>query len=535
MRRIIGSLVVVVMMGTAVEVWAEKLKVFPLFTDHAILQQDTEAPVWGTAEAGVAVTVSFRGMKVTTTADKEGKWLARLRTPKAEAGQRGTELTITAGDQTIVLGDVLVGEVWLGSGQSNMETTLGWYPIGKVEGPKANYPDIRLYTGAGYGYWGDYSQFQWSRCTPEVAKATSATGYLFSKELYLARKVPVGFVVIACDGSSMADWLEADWLTTDPRTAKQYKWWFQYAYPNQVAKRQEQLAKWEKDVADAKASGRNAPPPRPFDGPAEWVGMYYRTHLQPAMPFAFRGVLWDQGEQGVGASVGPYDLVFEVMIEKWRKGFGQELPVVYCQMPKGGGWGPLARQVIERNGELGAAIPLANLPATVPGPGKVFEGFAKEEDPFSRMMALDKCWMAVTRDLCVAVHPPDKDHYAHRFFLTAMSQVYGEKVEWLGPMMKAAKREGGKVRVSFEHVGIGLAALGGKNLQGFVLTGNEKGLTKSVWAKGVIDGDTVVLTGEGLESVKLVSYAPGGRVMWANLFNKDGLPAYPMTVKVENE
>jgi sialate O-acetylesterase len=523
-----------------------ELAPFPLFTDHGILQQDTDAPIWGTAPPSATVSIAFRGQTVSATADGSGRWLARLRTPKAEPGQQGTELVIASGERAITLEDILVGEVWLGSGQSNMDSYLGWYPLSATEVPKADYPDIRLYSPAGMAHHGDYAKSHWSRCTPAIARAASATGYFFSRDLHLARKVPVGFVEMAYGGSAMAQWVEAEMLRDDPASAAAYDYWLKNIFPGINADRRRQLATWEAAVAaakakaDADANGTEHAhaepklPPRPFAGPVEVtpeqvVGQHFRTHIKPVMPFAFRGILWDQGESGQGIAI-DYDAAFAAMIHGWRRGFGRELPVIYCQMPKGGGWGPTLRYFDSNTAKLGPLAPLAALPEKVPAPGPVFAGFAKEADPFARMLAQDATFMAVTRDLVDNIHPHDKDEYGHRFFLTAMNTVYGEPVECFGPVMTSARRESGRIRIAFAHVGRGLAALGGKPLQGFVVSGRG---SKPAWATASIDGDTVLITAEGLDGVDRVSYAPGGRVMWANLFNQDGLPAYPMTLAVD--
>lgn len=520
-----------------------ELKVFQLFSDHGILQQDTQAPIWGTAGPGATVTVTFRGSTVIATADPDGKWMARLQTPKALPAQQGSELDITSGTQKIALQDVVVGEVWLGSGQSNMDTNMTEFAVGRDELPRANNPDFRIFTPAGWAHRGDYSKYKWSLCTPASAKPASATGYFFSRDLQQALQVPVGFVQMAYSGSSMGMWVQPKWLADDPRTAAEYAKFHNETLPVLVLQRKDALAKWEIAVADAAAKGQPLPR-RPFVGMPEdaeesIIGGYYHTHIAQVVPFAFRGMLWDQGEAGVGIpGHWLYDVVFDIMITNWRKEFGRDMPVIYCQMPKGGAWGPQTRLVNNHTGELLDLVQLTALPAEAPMPGNDFQGFAKEPDPFARMAALPICYMAVTRDLDVATHPPDKDRYGHRFFLTAMNQVYGKAdVACAGPLMKSATREGEQVRVAYDNLGGGLVALGDHELQGFFVTGHDRatGKTRSVWATCRIDGDTVLLSSADLDRIDLVSYAHtnGGRVMWANLFNKGGLPAYPMTLKVQ--
>ena len=487
---------------------SDELKVFGIFSDHGILQQDTEAPIWGTADAHAGVTVTFRGATATATADATGAWMAHLRTPKAVPGEQdGTDLVITAGSAKLVLHDVVVGEIWLGSGQSNMDSELNEYEIGQRDIPNANYPSLRFYSGGGCMFDGDFSRAAWNRCTPEVARSVSAVGFYFSRELQQKLQVPVGFVKMAFSGSPLGSWVLPEWLRADARTVAQF------------------------NIAEA---GKI---------PFFMVGGNFLKQVQPIMPFAVKGILWDQGESGIQlGTMSDYYAVFDIMVQHWRKGFGRDLPVVYCQMPKGGAWGPTTSVVIRYRAYFMASddpIPLAALPQVPPKLDHVFNGFASEPDVFVRMMALSQCYMAITRDLDKAVHPPDKDHYGHRFALTALTKVYGLPEECYGPVMVSAKREGANVRVSFDHIGSGLVAFSG-NLQGFVVTGTPPGggPVAAIWPQCRIDGDQVVLAVPNLETVEMVGYAPsqdqeGGRVMWANLFNKEGLPAYPMTMKVQ--
>lgn len=527
---------------------AGELSVFPLFTDHGILQQDAVVPIWGKASPNTQVHVAFCGQDAVTTADADGKWTARLRTPKAEPGRmEGYDLTIRSADAQIVLHDVAVGEVWIGSGQSNIDTSLAQYCIGEKAASTANYPGIRLYSaacgnvGGGRSVTGDFSQYRWLVCTPETAIKFSAAGYFFSRELHKTLNVPVGFINMAVGGSPLSSWVLPEWLSEDPRMAANMESFTTITFPGFIEQRKQSLAKWQAMCDEAKMKGEKPNPAwPPFQGPAEqslknFIGGNYITHTAVVMPFVFKGMLWDQGESGVGYALkGDYDVIFDIMIQKLRKGFGYDLPVVYCEMPKGKGWGPTIHVDIGKNNFSmpGDAVPLADLPAEAPDAGPVFAGFSKENDPFLRMNALPFCAMATTRDLQAALHPHSKDEYGARFCQTALHHVYGKDVECFGPMITSAKRSEGDIVLTFGHVGSGLIALGGKPLQGFY-TSDSNG--KSIWAKGRIEGNRVILSSSGISNAKTVSYANvnHGRVMWANLFNKEGFPAYAMTVRVD--
>lgn len=518
------------------------LKLFPLFTDHGILQQDATVPVWGTAPPGKTVAIEFCNARASATADENGKWLARIKTPKAEPGiTDGYDLAVASGDERIVLHDVAVGEVWIGSGQSNIDTMMGMYSVGKAEIPRADHPGIRIYSaGPGRDVKGDFSKFQWNRCNPETAAKASAAGYFFSRELHKALGVPVGFINMAVGGSPLCSWVRLEWLAADPRMAANLETFRNTTFPDWIESRKQNLAKWEASAAEAKAKGVPPNPAwPPFQGPADqpienFIGANHATHTAMVTPFVFRGMLWDQGEAGVGyAMKGNYDDIFDIMLRNLRREFGYDLPVVYCQMPKGGAWGPDKHTMSKASfSEPEAPVPLEDLPQEPPKAGAVFESFSKEADPFLRMKALPFCHMAVTRDLGAALHPPDKDAYGARFCLTALDKVYGQKRESSGPMITSARRTGGGIRLGFDHVGGGLVALGGKPLQGFYVTGANG---KSGWVECRIEGDEIILTGTGIDAAVTASYAHtnGGRVLWANLFNKEGIPAYPMTVKIQ--
>jgi hypothetical protein len=390
---------------------------------------------------------------------------------------------------------------------------------------------------------GDFSKLHWDRCSPETVGKASAAGYFFSRELHKALNVPVGFINMAVGGSPLASWTPPEWLAADPRMAASMETFKTVSYPAFIADRKVSLAAWQAASDAAKAKGEKPTPPYPpfpdaADQPLEhFIGGCYVTHTANVLPFVFKGMLWDQGESSVGYGLkGNYDVIFDIMLQNLRKGFGYELPVVYCQMPKGGGWGPTIH-VLDKGGGFAQPIgpdpvPLEDLPAAAPKAGPLFDSFAKESDSFLRMNALPSCYMATTRDLQAALHPYDKDEYGARFCRVALNKVYGRDIESFGPMITSAKRGADEIRLSFDHLGAGLVALGDKPLQGFYVT---DAAGHSTWATCRIDGNQVVLGGQGLATATTVSYANtnGGRVLWANLFNHDGLPAYPMTVKIE--
>lgn len=545
MKTILGFLLVTASQSLS---WAAELNFFPLFTDHGILQQNAVVPVWGTGTPGASVEVSYGGGKATGVVDSSGKWMVRLQTPKAEEGQvDGISLSVASGNTQKVLKDVVVGEVWLGSGQSNIDTPMKEYAISKDEIGLANHPGIRLYSaafdaGGGASVTGDFSQYAWNRCVPVIAAKASATGYYFCRELHRALKVPVGFINMAVAGSPLSNWMLPSWIENDPRTAPHYQAFKSSSFPAFIAERKKEVARWQGQCAEEKSKGlpltqhwhplQGENPDQPIE---KFVGNHHLTHIAATMPFLFKGLLWDHGESGVGYHLtGDYVIYFSIILEHWRKGFGYDLPVVFCEA-KGGAWGPTICELDMTN----ATYPtqktpkaLEDLPQTAPKAGPVFESFEKSSYGWARMNALPGCYMATVRDLQAALHPPDKDKYGLRFFLTALHKVYGKPGEWFGPMMVSAKRDGAQVRLRYQHASGGVVALGGKPPQGFFVADADG---KSDWVSARVEGSEIILTGPSLVAAKTVSYAhvSDGLVLWANVFSREGLPAYPMTIRIE--
>src|SRR5262249_36534581 len=292
-----------------------------------------------------------------------------------------------------------------------------------------------------------------------------------------------------------------------------------YSFEEHQKKYQEALAKWEKDAEAAKQAGkkpaaRPQPPRKPGEAAGK-IGNLYETHIRPLIPFGIRGVLWDQGESGTAITgVDQYTLM-GALIRGWRKDWGQgDFPFLYVQKPSGGGraWDPADPVTNQAN-------KFAPLPAQVP---PTQAGLYRENhiqilrDPLTAMVTAS--------DLGSGVHPTNKSGYGTRAARVALGLVYGKPVEIYGPLYDAHAVEGNEVRLTFTHVGQGLAFKHGKTLQGFAVAGEDKVFH---WADAVIDGNSVVLTCAKVAKPVAVRYAWGAEHPWANLFNKDGLPALP--------
>ena len=484
------------------------VKLPPVISSHMVLQREMPVPIWGTAAAGEKVTVKFRDQQKSATADADGKWLVKL--DPLKVGEPGP-LTIS-GTNAITLDDVLVGEVWVGSGQSNMDMGVGSYTKGDVvldQAAAKSYPKIRLIRAGNPG---------WQPATPENNQRFSALLFAFGVPLQKELDVPLGLLVGAVGGTPSGYWLSERAYQSDAACKQVVE---KYAATFSIEKAEEKykadLAKWEKDNAEAKQSGKRAPrKPDPIARPGECrgkLGNLYESRIRPFMPFAIRGVLWDQGESGTAiCGVDQYTLM-GALIRGWREEWGQgDFPFLHVQKPSGGGpaWDP-ADPVTK------FADKAAPLPRAVPGDGQYVETHI-------RISEYSNTAMVTAIDLGSGTHPVCKSGYGVRAARVALGMVYGRPVEIYGPVYKSHKIDGNTVCVTYSHVGQGLAVPEGAKLQGFALAGADKAF---YWADAKIEGNTVVLTCDKVAKPVAVRYAYSSRSPWANLFNKDGLPALP--------
>lgn len=479
-----------------------------LFSDHIVLQRDMPVPVWGTAAPGEEVTVEFAGQKKSVKADGAGKWQVKLARMKASAEPQ--TMTIR-GKNTLTLEDVLVGEVWVGSGQSNMAGGVGGYVKNDsvlAEMATKKHPLIRLKMSMPKG---------WVVAEEKNIQGFSALLFSFGVQLQKELGVPVGLMVGAAGGTPSGFWLSKAAFAEDAGCKEAIaKAVALYPVAEMQKRYEQQLADWEIAMAAAKEKGEKKLPgkPNPPLKPGECrgkIGFLYEANIRPFMPFGIRGVLWDQGESGTAVEGLDQFTLMGALIRGWRKEWDQgEFPFLYVQKPSGQGCAFDTSDPVTKNANAFAA-----LPASVPGDGQYRETHV-------RIREYPNTAMVTSTDLGQGVHPINKSGYGARAARVALGFVYGQKVEIYGPVYKSHRIEGDKVRIAFTHVGQGLVFRNGEKLQGFAVAGEDR---RFVWADAVIDGDNVVLSSEKVTKPVSVRYAWAGSLTWANLFNKDGLPA----------
>ncbi|MGB8169118.1 MAG: sialate O-acetylesterase, partial [Chthoniobacteraceae bacterium] len=412
----------------------------------------------------------------------------------------------------IAITDVLVGDVWFGSGQSNMAGQVRGFaikdePLAKLA--EGSYPKLRLMASGAKG---------WAEATPQNNATASALLFAFGVPLQKALEVPVGLIVGAVGGTPSGFWLSEEAYRADAASAEQVKK-FAATYDPEKAKQayEKQLAAWQ-TAADAAKATPDAKPPRkpvlaakPGESSRGKIGQLYEVHVRPFIPYAIRGVLWDQGEAGTDVAGVDQFTLMGALIRGWRQDWGQgEFPFLYVQKISGGGSAldpanPLTKE----------ASKFAPEPPQIPADGAYRELHVK-------IAQHPKTAMVPASDLGGMTHPIMKSSYGTRAAQVALGFAYGKKVEWSGPQYVSQKVEGDKVRVKFSHTGAGLVRGQGEKLQGFAIAGEDK---KFVWAEATIDGDSVVLSSAQVPKPVAVRYAWAAQIPWANLFNKDGLPA----------
>lgn len=482
-----------------------------LFTDNMVLQRGVIVPVWGTAKDGETVTVEFAGQKQTAIA-ANGKWIVKLNALK-EGGP--LEMTIK-GENTIVVKNILVGEVWLCSGQSNMGFPLrsvraiGTYPkVAEVLKDAQNFPLIRQFSiplkkNITTPALVDDVNGKWKVCDSTTARDFTAVGYFFARELYKKIKMPIGIINSSYGGTACENWMSKETLESFPELKSIFtnydKAMADYPAKLEEFKKNEKylLEGFKRDSADAKNYNREMPrkPAAPMS-PAERGGPtgLYNTMIAPLIPYAIKGAVWYQGEAN-GSRGLQYRTLLPALINNWRTQWGiGNFPFLIVQIP---GWKNHFPEL--REAQL----------------------LTWKKVPNTAMTVINDC------DDSVDVHPGNKQPVGERLSLAARAIAYGEKVEFSGPVYKSMKIEGSNIVLSFSHVDKGLVAKDGE-LKDFTIAGSDN---KFVPAKAIIKGKTVVVSADGVTNPVAV------RLGWnitpkVNLYNQEGLPATPFRTDLE--
>jgi len=492
-----------VLVGTlcAVGIAQADVRLPAVIGDHMVLQRDISLPIWGWATPGEKVSVTFAGSTQQATADDHGRWQVKF--PPMKASAKPAVMTV-AGKNKIEVKDILVGEVWIGSGQSNMQWSLKASTNGDQAIASAKHPNIRLFTVpmVPSGTPAADVKSHWDACTPQTVPSFSGVLYFFGQELHKELDVPVGLINTSWGGTQIQPWTPPSGFAgvpglkpeLDQLHANQAK--YQTSMKNHLAKIKEWVAAADKAVA----AGHDlwlppAPPAHPLDSRSASTGLY-NGMVHPLVPFAIRGVIWYQGESNNGQGMHYFDMM-KGLIQGWRTEWNQgDFPFLFVQLAP-------------------YHYGTRRTPTDLPG---IWEAQTAS-------LAIPNTGMAVTTDVGNPkdIHPRDKQTVGHRLALWALSQTYHKpELVYSGPLFESQAVAGSKVTLKFKHAK-GLKSLDGKPLTWFSIAGADK---KFVPATATIVGETVVVESPEVSSPVAVRFG-WNQIAEPNLANGAGLPASP--------
>ena len=494
-----------------------------------VLQREKPVAIWGWADANETVTVEFNGQKKTTKASANGKWMLKLDPMKANAISQ--KLVVTGSSNNVNLfnlftgrkfeiNDILVGEVWLGSGQSNMALEVNRCLNMESEKASANYPLIREFTerSTAHSEPKNNPKGSWTICSPITVGNYSGALYFMARELHKELKVPVGIIHSSRGGTPIENWINLNTQLQTPElkesTEAEIKLWNAFDEVKAKTKYEKDLADWKaaKEKADGQPEPKTKAPSDPIarrkfnGGPGE----LFNGKIVALIPFTVRGIIWYQGEANAhNAERGKlYQTQLPTLIKDWRKLWNEELPFCWAQLPN-----------FERSDADWPWLRESQLKAlSVPNTGMITTIDIGEKDD---------------------IHPKNKQEIGRRFALWALNTVYGKKIEYSGPLPISREIRGDKVIISFSHAD-GLKIKDGTELKGFevanaqvkskALDKNKKETEISTYnyapAKAIIENGKVIVSSDTIKNPTAVRYA------WANypdcnLVNQDNLPASP--------
>lgn len=478
------------------------IKLPAIISDNMVIQQNSEVKLWGWASPGENIEVKTGKLILKTKADEKGNWVVKFKSSSEDGPYK---IVFKGEENEIEVKNVLYGDVYLASGQSNMQFRMSTEKFAKEEIQKANYPEIRFFLVQRKPSPEPLSEVngRWIVCSPQTVRNFSAVAYYFAKNLHKELKIPVGIIESDWGGTIVEAWMSKEALKKAGVYEELKTMWEKILKewsPEKERKYKEAIRKWYQERRKAINEGKKIPPrPKTVRGPLyqNRPSNLYNGMIAPLTNYRIKGAIWYQGESNTGHPL-QYKTLFPEMIKDWREKWGYQFPFLFVQLPnfmkeqtlpvERSGWALL------RESQL---YTLKNVPDT---------------------------GMAITIDLGEAnnIHPKNKRDVGYRLSLIALAKIYGKKIEYSGPIYKGMKIEGNKISVFFDHTDGGLVVKGEK-LKGFAIAGKDR---EFKWAEGKIEKNSVILWNNEIENPVAVRYD------WANnpagnLYNKAGLPASP--------
>ncbi|MFH1301715.1 MAG: sialate O-acetylesterase [Planctomycetota bacterium] len=488
------GLLLLIGLATPVSAQAE-LKLSGIFSDHMVLQRDQSLPVWGGADKGQKVTVKFNGQTRSTTADDNGLWQVKL-TP-LQQNSEGQELSVSSGAESLIVREVVVGDVWHASGQSNMAMTVAAVAqkilAARQHISSANLPAIRFRRISENESASPQADLPvrngWVPCTPASAPNVSAAAFYFARKLHQELGVPIGIIDTSRGGTPIEPFIPRDAFSSHPTLQQELK----------LGDQEDLRGIWKL-------------PGGVYARDSNWLpGRLFHSRLAPITQFPVRGLIWYQGESNCGKREDPRDYQHKMraLITGWRKALGDDsLPVYFVQLPGSGagpGWPYLREQ--------------QRLSSHLPHTG-----------------------MVVTIDLLDPdIHPPNKIDVGERLARWALAEEYGKPISHSGPMFQRAVVDDGKITVHFSHADCGLVIAVKKGIKppretpDKTLSHFELANATGRWfpAEAVINGNTIIVTSSQVPAPAAVRYACEIDPQHCHLYNRDGLPASPFCSRAE--
>lgn len=510
MKMISRFVVATFCLGLPASVLAE-LSLPHFFSDHMVLQRERAAAVWGKASPQAEVTLEFKGKSATAKADDKGRWHASIETGAADA--KGAVLTVKSGTESVAIQDVLVGEVWLASGQSNMAFTMNRSPAYAEMLSKVDHPGLRMFNAPTVTAAEPQDDIAgtWTLSSPQTVPGYSAVAFFFALKLHQELGVPVGVLKTAWGGKPVETFTSREALNTLPGTKELVDKLMAEAAAYDPAKAETaykaSLEKWQATMAAAKgkpAAERKRLPKRPAapKPPLETEGkpgVLFNAMINPFAGYTMRGAIWYQGEANAKPGAVPYDQTLPLMIRDWRKRWADEFSFYFVQ--------------------------LANFHAPSTAPGTP-DSWALLQDRMRLILSsTPKTGMAIINEVGEAndIHPKDKKTPGERLARWALAKDYGRDITYSGPLFKSSQIQDGAVRVTFDQTGTGLKSRDGGALKRFEIAGADHVWH---WADAKVDGaDSVIVSSAEVKQPVAVRYAWAANPEGANLVNSDGLPA----------
>ena len=487
-----------------------ELSVPHFFSDHMVLQRERPAAIWGKATPGAEIKITFKNQSATTQTGADGKWRTQIQTGPADA--TGATLTITTGTDKIQIADVLVGEVWFASGQSNMFYTMNRSPEYAGLIAESKHPALRMFNAPLVTATENQDDIEgtWQTTTPETTPGFSAVAFFFARKLHLELGIPVGVIKSAWGGKPVETFTSREALNTLPATKALVDATLKDAASYDQAKADTayatKLEQWKSTMAAAKGKSpeeRKRLPKKP-DAPKPPLltegkpGVLFASMIHPFAGYTMRGAIWYQGEGNAKAGAVPYDQTLPLMINDWRKRWNDEFSFYYVQLAS------------------------YHAPSTAPGTP---DSWALTQDRMRLVLnTTPKTGMAITNDVGEAndIHPKNKKDPGERLARWALAKDYGQNLTYSGPLFQSSQTLDNAIRVTFDQSGSGLKSRDGSPVKRFEIAGPDKTWH---WADAKIDGtDSVLVSSPKVPQPAAVRYAWAANPEGANLVNSEGLP-----------